>query len=649
MKKRSRQLSGMVLGLVLGLVMAFCASAGAQEEITRLEEVVVTANRLETATNEVGSSITVITAEDIEERQQTFLLDVLRSVPSIDVVQSGGPGSTTSVFMRGANSEHTLLLLDGIELNDPSAPGGGYDFANLPTDNIERIEVLRGPQSTLYGSRAMGGVINIITKRGTGKPTGFFSAQGGSFSTTAEKAGISGGTDLYNYSLGLSRFDTDGFSVAAKKYGNTEKDGYGNSSVNSRLGITPTRNLSVAFLVNYLKSEADLDNSGGVGGDDPNNIQKSEQTSFRSQADLALFDNRWEQRLGISFNKLNRENDNDVDPAHPSDLSRASYDSKSVTLDWQHTLHLHETNSLTLGIEHKKETAESSYYSEYAWGPNTYTNSSPWDEQSANITGYYLQDQLRFWDAWFTTLGVRLDDHTRFGKEATYRVTSAYTIKPTATTFKGSYGTAFKAPTLYQLYAPSGGEENLNPEKNTGWDLGIEQALAGRKVTVGATYFHNDFEDLIDWYSDPDYTKSKYININRATTQGVELTATLRPLEELTLRAGYTYTKTEDNESGLELLRRPKNKISFDGNYRFLKDANVNLGIIYVGTRTDLVYPNRVKMSGYTLVNLAAAYDITKNLQVFGRIDNLLDKSYEEVVGYGTPGLSAFAGLKASF
>lgn len=643
MKKRSKQQCGVVIGLVL----AFCTTAGAEEKIAQLEEVVVTANRLETATREVGSSITVITSKEIEQRQQKFLLDVLRSVPSLDVVRNGGPGSTTSVFMRGANSEHTLVLLDGIELNDPSAPGGGYDFANLPADNIERIEILRGPQSTLYGSRAMGGVINVITRRGQGKPAGFLSAQGGSFYTAAEKAGISGGTYLYNYALGLSRFDTGGFSAAGRKYGNTENDGYQNTSLNTRLGITPTSNLSIDFIVNYLRSRIALDNNGGIGGDDSNYIQKSEQISFRSQADLVLFENLWEQRLGVSFNDLSRDVNNGADPAHPSDLSRESYHGQSVTVDWQHTLHLHETNSLTLGIERKEENAKSDYYSESAWGPYN----SPWDKQFAHTTGYYLQDQVRLWDAWFTTAGVRLDDHSSFGTNGTYRFTSAYTIKQTNTTVKGSYGTAFKAPSLYQLYAPDYGDGNLKPEKSNGWDLGVEQSLFGGKMTMGTTYFHNDFDDLINF----DSNLSKYSNIARATTQGVELTATMRPVDELTLRVGYTYTKTEDKKTGLELLRRPKNKINFEGNYRFLKNANVNLGIIYVGTRFDNVYDpatyasTRVKMGEYMLLNLAACYDIAKNIKIFGRLDNLFDRNYEEITGYGTAGISAFGGIKVSF
>lgn len=618
-----------------------------QKSEVRFDEIVVTANRLETSAREVGSSITVITAKEIEQRQQPLLLDVLRSVPSLDVVQNGGPGRSSSVSMRGANSEHTLVLLDGIQLNDPSSPGGGYDFANLPTDNIEQVEILRGPQSTLYGSQAMGGVINIITKRGKGKPTGILSAQGGSFNTAAEKAGISGGTDLYNYSLGMSHLDTGGFSAAGSKYGNAENDAYQNTSLNTRLGITPTKNLYVDFIINYLKSRADLDNSGGVGGDDPNYVQKTEQISFRSQADLALFEHFWEQRLGVSLNDLSRDSNNGTDSAHPGDLSRDSYHGQSVMIDWQHTLHLHETNSLTLGIERKEENAKSNYYSESVWGPYI----SNWDEHSAHTTSYYLQDQVRLWNAWFTTLGVRLDDHSRFGTKGTYRFTSIYTAKQTDTTFKGSYGTAFKSPSLYQLYAPDYGDVNLRPEKSNGWDLGVEQSLFDTKLTMAATYFHNDFEDLINF----DSSLSKYNNIARAKTQGFEVTATLRPLDELTLRTAYTYTKTEDRDTGLEQLRRPKNKISFDANYHFLKKADLNLGIVYVGTRFDNVYDpityasTRVKMKDYLLVNMAASYDITKNLQMFGRVDNLFDRDYEEVNGYGTAGISAYGGIKVTF
>ncbi len=611
---------------------------------TALEPMVVTSNRYETPIDEVGSSITVITSKEIERSKKASVLELLRSVPGLDVVRTGGPGQLTNVYLRGSNPWQTLVLLDGVELNDPSTIGGELDFANLSTDNVERIEILRGPQSTLYGSSAMGGVINIITKRGKGNPKGFVSAEGGTYYTSREKAGISGGTDAVNYSLGVSRLDTGGFSVADSDYGNREKDGYGRTSLNARVGLTPLKNLNVDLMLNYLQSRAELDNGGGSGQDDPNHHVTSEQVSFRAQADLSLFNDFWIQKLGVSFNNLDRNGDNPFDASHPSDLEKYNYHGQTVKVDWQHILNLHKTNTLTFGLERKEEYANSDYHSESAWGPYD----SIWREQHASLTGGYIQDRISLWDRWFTTMGVRVDSHSQFGEKATYRFTSAYTVKETGTTFKGSYGTGFKAPSLYQLYS-NYGERNLKPEKSTGWDAGFEQNVPALNATFGATYFDNDFDNLISFNS----PLNKYENISRARTKGVEVSVTVKPLSALTLQGSYTWMKTRDGSTGLELLRRPKNKFGFDVNYNFLKNANLNVNIIYVGTRADNYYVGwtgtRVKMPNYVVVNLAASYDICKNFQIFGRVDNLLDRNYEEVKGYGASRIAAYGGVKLSF
>lgn len=630
--------------VVLLEALAFTSNAFGQEAL-QLEEIIVTANRGEAALDEIGSSISVITREEIDRSKKPFVLDFLRTVPALDVVRSGGTGGPTSVFIRGAASEHTLVLLDGVRMNDPSTPGTSYDFANLTTDNIERIEVLRGPQSTLYGSDAMGGVINIITRRGKGNPSGFVSAEGGSFGTATEKAAISGSTDLLRYSLGLSRQDTSGFSSSGEKYGNHEDDGYRSTSVSTRLGITPSRIFDVDCIVRYLSTKADMDNGGGAGQDDPNSLVRSEQVFVRGQGRLSLFDDLWEQKLGISFSNLDRNYRNVTDPTHPTDLDRSTYHGESLAFDWQHTLRLHKASTLTLGVETREEKAHSDYHSESSYGPY----SSVFPKESDRITGYYIQDRISLWDSWFTTLGGRLDDHSRFGTETTYRFTSSYLVKQSATRFKGSYGTGFKAPSLYQLYEPTYGNQALNPENSTGWDIGVEQALIDGRMELGATWFSNDFENLIEF----DSSSSKYKNTARAESYGVEVTATVTPIDDLSLRAGYTWMKTEDKSTGKELLRRPENKVTLDTNYRFNKNGNVNLGIAYVGKRADCdysTYPStRVELGGYLLVNLAASYDVTKWLQVFARVDNLLDRKYEEVSGYGTPGIGGYGGVKVSF
>lgn len=621
-------------------VVALAQSDNRQTE--EMEGIVVTATKLETPEDQLGSSVTVITEEQIRQQDKTSVAEVLRGVPSLDIVRSGGAGGAVSVFIRGANSEHTLVLMDGVEMNDPSSTGRSFDFSSLSVDNIERIEIVRGPQSTLYGSDAMGGVINIITKKGKGKPSGSVSMEGGSFGTVSGQARLSGGNDLLNYSLGMSRLDTDGISAASKEYGNSEDDGFKNTQLSTRVGITPAENLDAEVILRYIDADADIDNSGGAGGDDPNNTQESKLLFLRTQARLALFNNLWEQKIGVSLNDTKRDYENDTDADHPSDLEDSSYDGQSLKFDWQHNLYLLPANTLTFGIETEKEKMNSDYYSESSWGPYT----STFDEESTRTTGYYLQDMISLWDTWTTTLGVRLDDHSRFGSKSTYRAATSYLFRQTGTRLKASYGTGFKAPSLYQLFSDYG-DEDLNPEKSTGWDIGVEQRLNRGTVVLGMTYFNNDFDDLIDY----DSATWKYVNVAKAQTKGVEIYVSVYPMEDLTFRAGYTYLDTEDKETGENLLRRAKNKSSLDVNYRFLGKGNVNISAVYVGRRDDYDYSayERVRLDSYTLVNLAASYDITKNIRISGHVDNLTDEEYEEVLGYGTAGISAYAGLTLSF
>jgi len=586
------------------------------------------------------------TEKEIENKKAKTVLEVLRGVPGLDVVQTGGPGRLTRILIRGAKSEHTLFMIDGVEMNDPMEPGRSYDLSKLTVDNIERIEILRGPQSTLYGSDAIGGVINIITKKGEGKPKFFLSGEGGTYYTFREAAGLSGGTKWVNYSLSISRFDTKGFSAADKKYGNREKDGHENTSLSARLGFTPKENLEVDFILRYIDAKTDLDQGGGRGKDDPNSVFDSRQLFFRTQGKLLLFSGLWEQKLGFSLSDHDRDYRDDKDAQHPYDSSRGFYDGKMWKVDWQHNLYLHKTNTLTFGVEYEKERGESEYSWESAWGPGK----SVFPEKSANIKGLYILDKVALYESLFATLGIRVDDHSRFGSETTYRIAPAYLFKKTGTKIKATYGTGFKVPSLYQLYAPATawgpiGNENLKPEKSKGWDAGVEQYLFKDRLKLGATYFRNDFEDLIDF----DWAKG-YVNIAKAKTEGAEIFASVRPIEDLTIGASYTYTDTEDKKTGKRLLRRPLRKGSLNLNYRFLNKGNANLDVIYVGKRDDWApYPKRGEVGGYTLVNLAASYDIFKNIQVFGRVENLFDRKYEDVWGYGTPGLSLFGGIKISF
>jgi vitamin B12 transporter len=642
------QLTGIFMSVALaqnaGSSQPSAQAKQSEESPYQIDELVVTATKVETPAKEVGSSITVVTHQQMEEQQQTYVLDVLRSVPSLDVVQNGGMGQPTSVFIRGAQSEQTLVLVDGIEMNDPTTTGRSFDFSNLTTDNIERIEILRGPQSTLYGSNAIGGVINIITKTGEGKPNGFLSLEGGSYASFRESGEVNGGNKKVRYSFGFSRQDTDGISAADEKYGNTEKDGYGNTTFSGKLSLTPASNLNIDVIYRRVDAKADMDNSGGAGGDDPNYTSDTTQNYLRTQAKFSLFSSIWEQKIGFSFTDQERDYRNDTDAAHPYDSLVSNYNGRTYKVDWQNDFKIHKTNILTMGIESEEETAESNYHSESAYGPYD----SAFAEKDARTTGYYLQDQIKLFGAWFTTLGVRVDDHSRFGTEATYRIASAYVIDSTGTKFKASLGTGFKAPSLYQLYS-SYGNQNLQPEESTGWDVGIEQSFMKEKLAFDAAYFNNDFKNLVDFNS----STYQYANIAKAKTQGLEVSASLHASGSLVFRGSYTYTDAKDKITGLDLLRRAKNKVGFDVNYSIRENGNINLNVTYVGKRADVDYSTypypRVEMPRYVLANLAASYNLTKNLQIFGRINNLFNRDYEEVIGYGTPKISAFGGVRILF
>lgn len=633
----------------LGAISPSAFAAG--EPATPLQTMVVSATREETPLRQVGSSMTVITAEDIAHRGQNNVADVLRGVPGVDVVRSGGVGQTTSVFLRGADSRHTLVLIDGVEMNDPSNPGGLFDFAALQTDRIERIEILRGGESSLYGSDAIGGVIHIITKKGRGPLKFDLSGQGGSYDSFRFNGGVAGGDESLHYALDASRTETGGFSTADRRRGSRERDGYANTTVSGRLGAKLLENLDLDWTLRYNQFDTQLDNCGGpaLPCDDPNYRTQADQLFTRGQGRLQLLDGLWEQKLGLAYSMGDRRNVNREDVAHPMETLHSAYQGEKIKLDWQNNLYLHETNTFSFGIENEEDRIHAEDHSTSAFGP--YDSVLPL--RTANTSGYYALDRIDLFERSHTTAAVRYDDHNRYGGKVTWRVTQAFSIDETGTRLKGNYGTGFKAPTLYQLYAPGTiygaiGNPDLAAETSHGWDAGVEQDLFGDVLQVGASWFHNDFRNLIDYLG-----AAGYQNVAKARSEGVESFLEIRPMDGLSLRGNYTYTRAEDEKTGFALIRRPRHKGSFDANYRIVPGANLNLNILLVGARDDLdfsSYPTaRVNLTGYALVNLAGSYDITEHVQIFARVDNLFDKRYEEVLGYGVAGVSGFGGVKVTY
>jgi len=630
------------LKLFVFLFSTFSFAQTDSAKIYTLSDVVVTATKTSTPLFELANSITVIDSVEIERKKNSNVLELLKTEYGLNITQQGSFGSLANVYTRGANTGHTLVLLDGIEINMPSDPGGTFDFGNLPVDNIERIEILRGPQSTLYGSDALAGVINIITKKGTGKPKFFLSTVGGSYNSYKGLAGLNGSYDFLNYSLTLSRFKTDGFSSASEETGNKEKDGSSSYSASSRLGAEITDDFDLNFIFRFTKADVDYDQFGGQFGDDPTYVYKLEESAFRTEGKYSAFNGFWEQTLGVSIFRNVRKYSND---AFVYDASRAFYDGRKLKIDWQNNFYLANTNTLILGVETEKEEAETEYYI----FSQTFPLESILPKSSSRTTGVYLQDQFKL-ENFFGTAGVRFDDHQRFGSTLTYRFAPAYIIWETGTKLKATIGTGFKAPSLYYLFDPSYGNPDLNPEKSIGWDAGIEQYLWDSKLIIGATYFENYFKDLFGF--DENF---RTININKAETRGVEFYFILNLLKEISTKGNFTYTDSKDKsmnspDKDLPLLRRPKIKASYEVNYSFNDKANINGEIIYAGERDDKDFSQfpvqRVKLKGYSIVNLAASYKLFDFLQLYGRVENLFDTDYEEVLGYATPGLSGYAGIK---
>lgn len=613
-------------------------TSGSQEKtkLYKLEEIVVSATRTETAYKEIASSITIITAEEIESKQVTLLLDVLRTVPALDVVQLGGPGGQTSIFMRGAHSNHTLVLIDGVEANDPISPGRAFDFATLTTENIERIEILRGPQSTLYGSDAVAGIINIITKKGSGKPKISLMSDVGTFGTFKSSLELIGGYERLDYSFSLSRFDTDGISSAKESLGNTEKDGYSSTSLSTRIGFSVYENSGIDVIVRYLDSKSDIDNGGGAGLDDPNNFLETEQLYLRLQARLISLGNLWELKLGGSYSDLKRVNDNGVDPGHPESMFLSTADGTVSKFDLQNNIYIGEHNTITFGIETENETGSSERTGDFP---------SIFNEKSERLTGYYAQDQLDIGDSFFATAGIRVDKHDRFGTHTTFRFAPALFLNKTGTKLKATYGTGFRAPSLFQLYSAFG-SENLMPDESEGWDIGFEQYFLDTKLSFGVTYYKNDFKNLIDF----DLGTFKYNNIGAAETKGVEVFANLADINNFTISGNYTFTDTEDKNTGESFIRRPKHKFGLDVYYRLSGKANVNFNLSAVGERDDndfSTFPSkRVKLDSYVLANIAVMYSLTGRIQLAGSVKNLFDSDYENALGFGTYGISVNGGLR---
>ena len=610
-------------------------------------DVVVTATRLQTPEKKVGSSVTVVSGDELVRTGKAFVLDALESVLGLSTVRNGGPGAAASVSVRGANSEHTLFLLDGLELNDPINPSRSYDVSHLPLSRVDRIEILRGPQGLLYGSDALGGVVNIITRSGRGRPSLTLSSSADTLSSLAADVSLAGSGGKTDYAVSLFHERTAGVSAAASSYaGNTEKDGYRNLSLDLRFGYAPSPGSSLTFTVRAAKARTELDNFGGPGGDDPNNVQDYGSLIVRGQYRGLSPSGRWERTLSLSWLGARRDNENPADPLHPDDSESGFYRSGLAKLDWQNNFFLRPSNTLTAGLELENETGRSDYVSVSAFGP--YESAFP--SARAASAGLYVLDHWEAKGRFFVTAGVRVDRHSRAGTAVTFRAAPSYLIPGTGMRLKASLGSGFKSPSLYQLYAPATsfgpvGNPLLRAERALGWDAGLEQTLAAGRAILSVTWFESSFRDLVDF----DFAAG-YVNIGRARTRGLEASAEARPTAGSRFALSYTRLSARDTDAGTGLLRRPKDKLSAEAGVRLFGRFDLAAHALWVGRRLDrdfsaFPYPT-TPLPGYVLLDAVVTAAVGPQVELFARVDNLLDVRYETVWGYGSPGLTVRTGFR---
>jgi vitamin B12 transporter len=630
-----RRISVAVFSLTLSSLLADAARADDASTSASLPPLVIGATKLPTPEDELGSTVTVITADDIEKRQLRTMPDVLQTVPGLNIVQSGGIGGQASVFMRGTNSNHTKVFIDGIDMADPTTSSGAFDFAHLTTDDIERVEVLRGPQSGLYGSDAVGGVINIITKSGKGPAQFSGGAEIGSYSTFNQNAAISGSNSRFNYRFDATHLRSNDVKVTPENLLPVGQDrianGYDNKTFGTKLGAQVSDDWDVGLVARYINSHL------STIGDDSNfpsspatekTYSDTRQLFTRGTAHTTSFDGLLDQTFGIAHTDYRRR---DSDPNNG--LSYNDGDTSKV--DWQGNVPLGRNNTVVGGLEHQYE--------------EVYGSASA----HADISSGYLELQSSYDNRYFNTVNVRHDEHQAFGGDTTYRIAPSMLFPESDTRLKGSVGTAFKAPSLNQLYVGTPafgffGNPSLQPEKSIGYDAGFEQSALEKKVRFGSTYFHNDITNLIA----ANTASTTNINIGHAETYGFENFVAVKATTDVTVRGDYTYTMATDEVKHQELQRRPKHKASVTSIWQATPDVSLAATVLYVGSWNDGnrdFSVSRMNTDSYTVVNLAGTYDLGNGVTAYARIDNLFDKDYQDPVGFDRPGLGVFGGFKVDF
>lgn len=625
----------------------------ADEPGDNIEAVLVTGSRTPIPANQLGTASTVLSAEDIARRQNPIVSDLLRGVPGLAVSRSGGVGGLTQLRIRGAEGNHTLVLVDGIEANELNF-NGEFDFSFLNAAGIERIEVLRGAQSALYGSDAIGGVVNIITTQGTPGFRANLMGEGGAFGTRQFGGSVSGGSERFTGAANVNYFEDDGHNISRT---GDEKDGFRNISAGLKARARPTDTLTFDGVLRYADSRTQSDaaqfNFPSMPTDgivmDSDNEEEASQLYGRFQGSLALLDGLWSHRAGISYADTEREFFAGGAPTARSGGERLKFDYQT-TLSMDAPELAGSAHSVTFAFERE----EMDFLNEGAT-PTAFQNQKQSDSQNSFIGEY----RVGFADQVFLSASLRHDDNDLFDNATTYRITGAWLVEDWGSRLHASFGTGITNPGFFELFGfiPAFfiGNPDLEPEESKSFDVGFEQKFLGGDLTIDVTYFHADLtKEIITTFDFVTFLSGVENLVGKSKRDGVEITLDANISEAFSLSASYAYVRSRQPD-GMPEVRRPKHTASLNANYGFAAGrGNLNLDVAYNGKQQDFefvpVTPEfRVTLDSYVLVTLAGSYRISDRVEIFARAENLLDEKYEEVFSYRSRGIGAFAGVRVNF
>ena len=662
-----RPFSGRLLlsWLVLSVGVVVCQASAEekntsdQPEVLETPEVVISATKTEIPIKQVTSAVEIITGEQMQQRKIKTVVEALRLAQGLAVFQSGGPGTLAQVRMRGGTPEQTLVLIDGAIVN--SATDGTYNFANLTTDNIDRIEILRGNQGMMWGSDAMGGVINITTKRGRETPNVSSFVEYGSFATIREGASVSGKKGLVDVAATLSRWDTSNFSAINYRRGAAERDGFHNWQGSVKLGVDLPKDGRLDFNFRWMDGITNLDGISFPA--DPADVlgAKTQSTQYvYSGSYMQPITNWWSQKLTLarateslatSSGTVERNLVTGVEAAPFAFNSEIN--TTSNRLEWQHDFQIVKPLAVTAGYQFREQMGENL---------DTLAGTTTLPNKIISSNAGFAEAKLNLWDRLFGTAGIRQDEYNVFGSATTYRVTGGYLLKETGTKLRGSYGTGFRAPTINQLFFPGFGNPNLQPEKSKGSDVALDQSLFNDRVLLSVGYFWQRYQNLILTVFDPTGVCSFSLfgfcaaNIGQARAEGVEASAKVKLVQNqpwiksIDIQFQYTHTNTRNETNGADtrLPQWPLNQWSGILSYQPIEALRANLEARFVGQRFNDAL-NSSSLPHFYVWNASFTYDVNKTIQIYGRADNIFNRKYEEVLFFGTPIRSVFGGVRVNF